>query len=191
MTMTRSSVGTRAAWIADPEADILLNAASDEDARADGPPARGGRLSEDRRLSRRRRRPRGAKPASRRARRSPSMCPGSPSRSASGEVRGPRRARRGRVGGEPRAGLDPYSVPRAPRRHPRELENGGKPLAIVCSAGNRSSIAASLLKRAGLDERRACRRRRGRRPRERRVSSWSRGSRLRPHPCYTPDRGAA
>jgi hydroxyacylglutathione hydrolase len=34
---------------------------------------------------------------------------------------------------------------------PAELENGGKPLAIVCSAGNRSSIAASLLKRAGLD----------------------------------------
>ena len=25
------------------------------------------------------------------------------------------------------------------------------PLAIVCSSGNRSSIAASLLKRAGLD----------------------------------------
>ena len=34
---------------------------------------------------------------------------------------------------------------------PAELENGGKPLAVVCSAGNRSSIAASLLKRAGLD----------------------------------------
>ena len=34
---------------------------------------------------------------------------------------------------------------------PDELENGGKPLAIVCSAGNRSSIAASLLKRAGLE----------------------------------------
>jgi hydroxyacylglutathione hydrolase len=34
---------------------------------------------------------------------------------------------------------------------PAELENGGKPLAIVCSAGNRSSIAASLLKRAGLE----------------------------------------
>jgi hydroxyacylglutathione hydrolase len=34
---------------------------------------------------------------------------------------------------------------------PAELENGGKPIAIVCSAGNRSSIAASLLKRAGLD----------------------------------------
>ena len=34
---------------------------------------------------------------------------------------------------------------------PAELVNGGKPLAVVCSAGNRSSIAASLLKRAGLD----------------------------------------
>ena len=33
VTMTRSSVGTRAAWIADPEADVLLNAASEGEAR--------------------------------------------------------------------------------------------------------------------------------------------------------------
>ena len=55
------------------------------------------------------------------------------------------------MGGEPRARLDPHPVPRAPGRRPGELENGGKPLAVVCSAGNRSSIAASLLKRAGLE----------------------------------------
>src|SRR4029453_12421654 len=32
---------------------------------------------------------------------------------------------------------------------PAELENGGKPLAIGCSAGNRSPTAASARKRAG------------------------------------------
>ena len=34
---------------------------------------------------------------------------------------------------------------------PQELRNGGKPLAVACSAGNRSSIAASLLGRAGVE----------------------------------------
>src|SRR4029450_12839525 len=33
VTMTRSSVGTRAAWIADPEAEVLVNAASEDEAR--------------------------------------------------------------------------------------------------------------------------------------------------------------
>jgi hydroxyacylglutathione hydrolase len=35
---------------------------------------------------------------------------------------------------------------------PDELRNGGTPLAVACSAGNRSSIAVSLLRRAGLDD---------------------------------------
>jgi hydroxyacylglutathione hydrolase len=35
---------------------------------------------------------------------------------------------------------------------PDELRRNGKPLAIACSAGNRSSIAASLLRRAGIDD---------------------------------------
>ena len=117
VTMTRSSVGTRAAWIADPEADVLLNAASEDEARTDGPPARGRRLPEDRRLPLgrhdrlargrlrdrvddrgRRARPRGADPKRRGTR--------------------PRRARRGRVGGEPRPRLDPHPLPRAPERRP-------------------------------------------------------------------------
>jgi rhodanese-related sulfurtransferase len=34
---------------------------------------------------------------------------------------------------------------------PADLRNGAKPLAVACSAGNRSSIAASLLERAGLE----------------------------------------
>jgi hydroxyacylglutathione hydrolase len=33
---------------------------------------------------------------------------------------------------------------------PSELENGGGPLAVACSVGNRSSIAVSLLRRAGI-----------------------------------------
>jgi hydroxyacylglutathione hydrolase len=35
---------------------------------------------------------------------------------------------------------------------PAELANGGLPLAVACSVGNRSSIAVSLLKRAGVEE---------------------------------------
>ena len=35
---------------------------------------------------------------------------------------------------------------------PEDLRNGGKPLAVACSVGNRSSIAVSLLRRAGLDD---------------------------------------
>jgi hydroxyacylglutathione hydrolase len=35
---------------------------------------------------------------------------------------------------------------------PADLRNGGKPLAVACSVGNRSSIAVSLLKRAGVED---------------------------------------
>jgi len=36
---------------------------------------------------------------------------------------------------------------------PTELRSANrKPLAVACSAGNRSSIAASLLRRAGLED---------------------------------------
>ena len=35
---------------------------------------------------------------------------------------------------------------------PTEVRANGKPLAVACSIGNRSSIAASLLKRAGLED---------------------------------------
>ena len=34
---------------------------------------------------------------------------------------------------------------------PKEIREAGKPLAVACSAGNRSSLAASLLKRAGIE----------------------------------------
>ena len=35
---------------------------------------------------------------------------------------------------------------------PDDLLNGGKPLAVACSVGNRSSIAVSLLRRAGVED---------------------------------------
>ena len=34
---------------------------------------------------------------------------------------------------------------------PADLSDGGKPLAVACSVGNRSSIAVSLLKREGVE----------------------------------------
>jgi hydroxyacylglutathione hydrolase len=35
---------------------------------------------------------------------------------------------------------------------PKEIREAGKPLAVACSAGNRSSLAASLLERAGIED---------------------------------------
>ncbi len=35
---------------------------------------------------------------------------------------------------------------------PEELRKNGNQIAVACSIGNRSSIAASLLKRAGLED---------------------------------------
>ena len=35
---------------------------------------------------------------------------------------------------------------------PEDLRNGGEPLAVACSVGNRSSIAVSLLRRAGIED---------------------------------------
>jgi len=34
---------------------------------------------------------------------------------------------------------------------PKEIREADKPLAVACSAGNRSSLAASLLERAGIE----------------------------------------
>ena len=36
-------------------------------------------------------------------------------------------------------------------RLPKEIREAGSPLAVACSAGNRSSLAASLLERAGIE----------------------------------------
>ena len=150
VTMTRSSVGTRAAWIADPEADVLLNAASEDEARrmarlleAVGFRKIAGFLS-------------GGTTAWREAGFETGSTiavdvPGLAEQIRSGEVR----VLDVRDEDEWEESHVPGSIhiPFHELRDgvPAELENGGKPLAVVCSAGNRSSIAASLLKRAGLD----------------------------------------
>jgi hydroxyacylglutathione hydrolase len=150
VTMTRSSVGTRAAWIADPERGALLNAASEDDAR------HFGRLLEAvgfRKLA-------GFLAGGTNAWREAGSetgstvavdVPGLADQIRKGEVR----VLDVRDDAEWEESHVPGSlhIPFHALRDgvPAELENGGKPIAIVCSAGNRSSIAASLLKRAGLD----------------------------------------
>jgi len=150
VTMTRSSVGTRAAWIADPEADILLNAASDDEAR------RMARLLEAvgfRKIA-------GFLAGGTGAWREAGYETGSTAAvdvpSLAEQIRGDQvRVLDVRERDEWEESHLPGSIhiPFHELRNgiPAELENGGKPLAIVCSAGNRSSIAASLLKRAGFE----------------------------------------
>jgi rhodanese-related sulfurtransferase len=150
VTMTRSSVGTRAAWIADPERDVLLNAAGQDEAR------RFGRLLEAVGFRKLAGFLAGGTAAWREAGYETGSTvavdvPGLAAQIRNGEVR----VLDVRDDDEWEESHVPGSVhiPFHALRDgvPAELENGGKPIAIVCSAGNRSSIAASLLKRAGLD----------------------------------------
>jgi hydroxyacylglutathione hydrolase len=150
VTMTRSSVGTRAAWIADPERDVLLNAAGEDEAR------RFGRLLEAVGFRKLAGFLAGGTAAWREAGYETGSTvavdvPGLAAQIRNGEVR----VLDVRDDDEWEESHVPGSVhiPFHALRDgvPAELENGGKPIAIVCSAGNRSSIAASLLKRAGLD----------------------------------------
>jgi hydroxyacylglutathione hydrolase len=150
VTMTRSSVGTRAAWIADPETEILLNAASDDEAR------RMALLLEAvgfRRIA-------GLLAGGTTPWRDAGFATGSTVAldvpGLADQIRGSEvRVLDVRDQDEWEEGHVPGSIhiPFHELRDgiPAELENGGKPLAVVCSAGNRSSIAASLLKRAGLE----------------------------------------
>ncbi len=149
VTMTRAAVGTRAAWVVDPEAEVVVTAGSDEDARrlgrrleAVGFRNLAGHLA-------------GGTPAWRDG--------GLPVESTSAlDVRGlAERLRRddvllldvrdddeweeGHVAGSLHV---PYHD--LVERVPRELRNG-REVAVACSVGNRSSIAASLLRRSGLD----------------------------------------
>jgi len=150
VTMTRSSVGTRAAWIADPESPVVLVAGSDGEAR------RLGRLLEAvgfRSLA-------GFLAGSVSAWRDGGYETGS---TRAVDVSGlAEQIRRDEVRVLDVREDDEWEESHLPGSlhlpyHelrdglPPELRNGGKPLAVVCSAGNRSSIAASLLKRAGLD----------------------------------------
>jgi glyoxylase-like metal-dependent hydrolase (beta-lactamase superfamily II)/rhodanese-related sulfurtransferase len=149
VTMTRSAVGTRAAWIADPESEVVVMAGSDAEAR------RMGRLLEAvgfRNLP-------GVLAGGVAAWEEAGLEIGSTpaidvhelaERLRSGEValvdvREADEWEEGHVEGS-------LHVPYHDLRDgaPAELQNGGQ-LAIACSVGNRSSIAASLLKRSGVE----------------------------------------
>ncbi|MGH3023571.1 MAG: MBL fold metallo-hydrolase [Gaiellaceae bacterium] len=150
VTMVRAAVGTRAAWVVDPESEVVLAAATDEAGR------RLGRLLEAvgfRRLA-------GVLAGGIEAWRdeghpvesTPAIdIPELAGRLRAGDVRllDVREAdewEEGHVEGS-------LHVPYHDLRDgvPRELRaDGGRPLAVACSAGNRSSIAASLLRRAGV-----------------------------------------
>ncbi|HSK17064.1 MAG TPA: rhodanese-like domain-containing protein [Gaiellaceae bacterium] len=151
VTMVRAAVGTRAAWVVDPESEVVLAASTDEEAR------RLGRLLEAVGFRRLAGFLAGGIEAWREA--------GHPvsSTAAIGLAELADRLR----GGEVRL-LDVREQDEWEEGHvegslhvpyhelrdgiPEELGNGGRPLAVACSAGNRSSIAASLLRRAGVDD---------------------------------------
>jgi hydroxyacylglutathione hydrolase len=150
VTMTRSAVGTRAAWIVDPESEVVVTAASDEQA------ARMARLLEAvgfRKLP-------GYLAAGLEAWREAGL-----ETSSTQVIDVPELAKRWQRGDV--ALLDvreddewedghvegSIHIPYHELRDglPNELSNG-KPLAVACSIGNRSSIAASLLQRSGLED---------------------------------------
>ncbi len=150
VTMVNAAVGTRAAWVVDPETDVVVTAASDADA------ARMGRMLEAVGFR--------------------AVCGylagGVTGWAASGRpiettlsIDVPELAERLRAGevdlldvredDEWRAGHVPGSL-HVPYHDlagdlPRELAaRNGRPLAVACSAGNRSSLAVSLLGRRGV-----------------------------------------
>jgi hydroxyacylglutathione hydrolase len=150
VTATRAAVGTRAAWVLDPEAEVIVTAASDEEAR------RLGRMLEAVAFRRLRGYLTGGVTAWQDAGLDLDSTTAIDVSALAERVR--RREVRlldvrerdeweeGHVDGS-------LHVPYHDLRDyvPGDLADG-KPLAIACSAGNRSSIAASLLKRAGVDD---------------------------------------
>jgi glyoxylase-like metal-dependent hydrolase (beta-lactamase superfamily II)/rhodanese-related sulfurtransferase len=151
VTMVKAAVGTRAAWVVDPEREVVVTAASDKDAR------RLGRMLEAVGFRRIVGHLAGGIAAWREA---GSDIGSTPAIDASGlaehlrrgdvrllDVREDDEWEDGHVEGS-------LHVPYHKLRDgiPAEVRANGKPLAVACSIGNRSSIAASLLKRAGLED---------------------------------------
>ena len=151
VTMSKAAVGTRAAWIVDPESEALLTAASDEEAlrlgrllEAVGFRELGGYLV-------------GGVAAWREGGLEIATTPAIDVRALADRVRADdvvlldvREQDEWEEGHVPGSLHVPYHELRD--GVPAQLRNGGKPLAVACSAGNRSSIAASLLQRAGVED---------------------------------------
>lgn len=151
-TMVKAAVGTRAAWVVDPEGDVVVNAAGETEAR------QLARMLEAVGFRRVRGYLAGGIAAWRESGRAVATTPALdiPGLAARLEeeavvlldVREEDEWRSGHVRGSL---FVPYyelrdGVPDAVR-----AALDGKPLAIACSAGNRSSLAASLLRRHGVD----------------------------------------
>jgi glyoxylase-like metal-dependent hydrolase (beta-lactamase superfamily II)/rhodanese-related sulfurtransferase len=151
VTMVRAAVGTRAAWVVDPESEVVVTAETDAEAR------RLARLLEAVGFRRIAGLLAGGIAAWRDAglpvETTPAIgVPELAERLRRGEVRlldvrDPDEWEEGHVDGSRHL---PYYDLRD--GVPDDLRNGGKPLAVVCSVGNRSSIAVSLLRRAGVDD---------------------------------------
>jgi hydroxyacylglutathione hydrolase len=150
VTMARAAVGTRAAWVVDPKTEVVVTAGSDVDA------VRFGRMLEAVGFRRLAGHLAGGTSAWRDSglplESTPALdIPGLASRLKRNDVllldvREQDEWEEGHVAGSLHV---PYHD--LVDRVPAELRNGHS-VAVACSAGNRSSIAASLLRRNGLDE---------------------------------------
>jgi hydroxyacylglutathione hydrolase len=147
--MTRSAVGTRAAWIVDPESEVVLTAAAGDEAR------RMGRLLEAVGFRNLVGFLVGGLAAWEQAKLETGSTPAISVHELAERLRSDDIAlldvreedewEEGHVAGS-------IHVPYHDLRDgiPRELTNG-RSLAVACSVGNRSSIAVSLLKRSGVE----------------------------------------
>ncbi|HEY3070533.1 MAG TPA: MBL fold metallo-hydrolase [Gaiellaceae bacterium] len=149
VTMTRSAVGTRAAWVIDPETEVVVVGAGDAEAR------RMARLLEAVGFRRLPGFLAGGIPAWQAAGLETESTPAIDIHELAERIRNEDVAlldvreddewEEGHVAGSLHV---PYHELRDGA--PPEVANG-KPLAVACSVGNRSSIAASLLKRDGVE----------------------------------------
>ena len=151
VTMTKGAVGTRAAWVVDSQEPVVLVAAGDDEARrmallleAVGFRSLRGYLT-------------GGIAAWHDAGLDIESTPAIDIKGLADHLRaGDVRLLDVREEDEWEAGHVPgsFHVPYHDLRDglPAGLQPNGKPLAVACSAGNRSSIAVSLLRRAGVDD---------------------------------------
>jgi rhodanese-related sulfurtransferase len=151
VTMSHSAVGTRAAWVVDPESDLVLVGASDDDA------PRLGRLLEAVGFRSMRGYLAGGLPSWQGAKleieTTPAIdVPGLAARLRRDEVTllDVREEDEWQAGHVPGSLHTPYYDLRDGA--PPELRGEEKPVAVACSVGNRSSLAASLLRRAGIKD---------------------------------------
>jgi hydroxyacylglutathione hydrolase len=149
VTMSKSAVGTRAAWVVDPDSDVLLTAGSDREA------VRLGRLLEAVGFRNLGGYVVGGMGAWGEAGLEVASTAAIDIETLADHVRSEdvllldvREDDEWEEGHVPGSVHVPYHELR--NGVPQELRNGRKPLAVACSAGNRSSIAASLLERAGV-----------------------------------------